>query len=180
MTDRVGDWLQTWTGRKFYVLDPRPEDFDIRDVAHSLSNQCRYAGHVDKFYSIAEHCVLLHDHVLSEDKALAYNLLMHDGAEAYYLDIPRPIKNNMPGIKEAMAIVDSMYSRVFSLRDDLHGVVNEYDKRIVIDEKQQLMNHHGNVEWHNYNNLDALGIEVKCWSPSDAKTEFLTRYWQHV
>src|ERR1700677_3623058 len=50
-----GPWIQTCTGRAFYPSDPRPEYIDINDVAHALSMQCRFTGHVKKFYSVAEH-----------------------------------------------------------------------------------------------------------------------------
>lgn len=61
MTARVsrGDWMQTYTGRRFYPLDPRPDEIDPEDIAHALSLLCRYGGHVDRFYSVAEHCVLM-------------------------------------------------------------------------------------------------------------------------
>ena len=32
---RQGDWLQTYTGKQFYPLDPQPEDIDIQDIAHA-------------------------------------------------------------------------------------------------------------------------------------------------
>lgn len=49
MTDR-GEWMQTFTGRVFYPLDPRPEDIDPLDIAHALSMLCRYGGHTSVFY----------------------------------------------------------------------------------------------------------------------------------
>lgn len=47
---RVGDWIQTRYRVKFHVLDPQPEDFNIDDIAHALSNQCRFTGHTSQFY----------------------------------------------------------------------------------------------------------------------------------
>lgn len=58
MTAKHGDdstWIQTFTGRQFWPLDPRAEDVDIRDIAHALSMKCRYNGHCREFYSIADH-----------------------------------------------------------------------------------------------------------------------------
>lgn len=43
---RKGDWMQTFTGRAFWPLDPHPSEVDPFDIAHSLGHQCRYAGHV--------------------------------------------------------------------------------------------------------------------------------------
>lgn len=87
---RRGDWLQTHTGVHFYPLDPRPEEIDITDIAHSLALQCRWAGHVKQHYSVAEHCVRVSRIVPKEDALWA---LLHDAAEAYLIDLPRPLKN---------------------------------------------------------------------------------------
>jgi len=86
---RIGDWMQTFTGRQFWPLDPRPEDIVIEDIAHALSLQCRYGGHVRTFYSVAEHSWRV-SKVCNEEDALWG--LMHDAAEAYLVDLPRPIK----------------------------------------------------------------------------------------
>jgi hypothetical protein len=51
----------TFTGGSFYPLEPRAEDINPIDIAHALSNQCRYTGHVRRFYSVAEHCCHIHD-----------------------------------------------------------------------------------------------------------------------
>ena len=89
MAARKGDWIQTFTGRAFYVLDPRPEDVDIEDIAHALSMQCRFAGHCREFYSVAQHSVTASWLVPPEDALWG---LLHDAAEAYVVDLPRPIK----------------------------------------------------------------------------------------
>ncbi len=95
MTDetRGGDWMVTYTGRKFWPLDPRPEDVSIFDIAHALSNQCRFSGHCPQFYSVARHSILV-----AGQLAPPYKLwgLMHDAAEAYLSDMIRPIKGLMP------------------------------------------------------------------------------------
>src|ERR1700693_75116 len=61
---RKGDWIQTFTGRQFWPLDPRPEEVCIEDIAHGLSNECRFAGQCRSFYSVAQHSVLCARNVL--------------------------------------------------------------------------------------------------------------------
>ena len=56
---RCGDWIQTFTGRQFWPLDPHVDEIYIEDIAHSLSMQCRFTGHSLRFYSVAEHSVLV-------------------------------------------------------------------------------------------------------------------------
>lgn len=87
---RLGDWIQTYTGRQFWPLDPRPEDVCIEDIAHALSLQCRFAGHCKRFYSVAEHSVRV-SWVVPEEHALIG--LLHDASEAYLQDFVRPLKN---------------------------------------------------------------------------------------
>lgn len=81
----------TYTGKTFNLLNPKPEQVCIEDIAHSLAYQCRYTGHTRKFYSVAQHCVLM-----AENKDLPGDPLMkllHDADEAYIGDMARPWKN---------------------------------------------------------------------------------------
>jgi uncharacterized protein len=41
-----GPWFQTFTGRAFFPLNPRPEDVVLEDIAHHLANICRFGGAV--------------------------------------------------------------------------------------------------------------------------------------
>lgn len=75
MTERIGDWIQTFTGRQFWPLDPQPDHIDIADIAHALAHDCRFGGHCRRFYSVAEHSVLLSRAVAPEFRLAA---LMHD------------------------------------------------------------------------------------------------------
>jgi uncharacterized protein len=85
----VGDWMQTYTGRQFWPVDPQTGDFDIADIAHALANICRFGGHTQQFYSVAQHCVVV-SHLTPPGDAL--DGLMHDAAEAYIGDMIRPLK----------------------------------------------------------------------------------------
>lgn len=96
MNERKGDWIQTYTGRQFWPLDPKPEEVCIEDIAHALSQQCRYAGHTIRFYSVAQHSVEI---ALRVPRAAALWGLLHDAAEAYLVDLPRPVKYLMPAYK---------------------------------------------------------------------------------
>lgn len=87
---RVGGWIPTFTGRKFYPLDPRLEDITIEDIAHHLSMQVRWTGAVQTFYSTAQHSVLVSYACPPED---AFWALLHDASEAYLHDINRILKH---------------------------------------------------------------------------------------
>jgi hypothetical protein len=99
--DDRGIPMQLLSGKAFYVTDPKPEDIDILDIAHSLSMQCRYNGHTKGFYSVAEHSVLVANLV---PPRLRLQALLHDASEAYVGDVIRPIKRllkNRPQIDDA-------------------------------------------------------------------------------
>ena len=88
--NRVGNWIQTYTGQKFWPIDPREGEIVIEDIAHSLSLQCRFNGHINNFYSVAQHC--LHVSQLSNSENALWGLL-HDASEAYLCDLPSPLKH---------------------------------------------------------------------------------------
>src|SRR6266516_3714044 len=79
------------SGKWFNVFDPKPEDIDLKDIAHALANQCRFTGHVREFYSVAQHSVLVSQFCDASDAQWG---LLHDASEAYLSDIARPIKKH--------------------------------------------------------------------------------------
>ncbi len=86
-------WIQTYTGKKFDLLNPSPEMINIRDIAHALSQICRFGGHTQSFYSVAQHSLIVSECVQPWDALWA---LLHDGCEAYCQDLCRPLKNMLP------------------------------------------------------------------------------------
>lgn len=90
MLERDG-WIQTYSGRQVWPLEATGE-FALEDIAHALSQICRYGGHSKSFYSVAEHSVLASKIVPPEHAKWG---LFHDAAEAYIGDIVRPIKRHM-------------------------------------------------------------------------------------
>lgn len=88
--------IETASGRFVDVLSPDPEAIDLDDIAHALSLTCRYGGHVKRFYSVAEHAILVHDLLrFGQDErntALLLAALLHDAAEAYLGDVVAPLK----------------------------------------------------------------------------------------
>jgi uncharacterized protein len=83
------DWFITATGRRLFVFDPDPEQICIEDIAHALSNICRFGGHTREFVSVAQHSVFVSELV---PKKHARAGLLHDATEAYLGDVIRPLK----------------------------------------------------------------------------------------
>jgi len=169
---RTGDFMQTFTGRKYWPMDPRPHEVQIEDIAHSLSLQCRYAGHVLRFYSVAEHSVLIARHLASTHAPeVALAGLLHDAPEAYCVDIPRPLK---PYLTNYRAIEQDNWLAIaarFQLDRELPDEVHEADNRIIADELVNLVP----MPWHaRYNN--PLGVQLRYWSPEKAEQEFMATF----
>jgi hypothetical protein len=101
-------WLQTHSGNAFYYTDPDRSHIAIHDIAAALSKICRFHGHCLKFYSVAQHSVLVSHHVETVDgfSALSFSqqqnvlrwALMHDAAKAYIGDIARPLRYSLEGM----------------------------------------------------------------------------------
>jgi hypothetical protein len=77
---------------------------DLRDIARALSRTPRYRTHTERFYSVAEHCLWLHEWGQKHDWSTQNKLwlLAHDGAEAYTGDLPGPVKDMLSPIWNPM------------------------------------------------------------------------------
>jgi hypothetical protein len=104
--------ILTASGKWFDVLKPNPALIDLADIAGALSKLCRFGGHCQQFYSVAEHSILVSRLVRQRSSetpmAVAWGLL-HDASEAYVVDIPRPVKRHL---KEYIAIEDAIQQAV--------------------------------------------------------------------
>lgn len=164
------NWIHTFTGKKFYPLDPDPTTIDIEDIAHALSNLCRYGGHVRRFYSVAQHSCLVGGAVPERHRAWG---LMHDATEAYLIDLPRPIKNELPDYK----LAEKRLSYAIALRFNLPSLVEpkevkEVDTRILRNEAEALLPGGDSVWWRAIEPLPDVHIGEP-WRPAVAKREFL-------
>lgn len=200
--DGRGDsWIQTVSGRKFHVFDPRPEDVDLEDIAHALSNLCRFSGHTSSFYSVAEHAVHVAEtvYLITRDAGLALAALHHDDGEAYTGDFPSPWKKlilvNLPeGLVPFKTCEDRITYAVFrALAIDgvlrpaggeplfnpaVWDVVKKYDKMLLATEACDLMRGAAHCHWRH--SLDPayppLGFTICPLPPLEAGGVFLDRH----
>lgn len=84
-------WISTYTGKRINPLAPDPDQICIEDIAHALSQLCRWTGHTRRFYSVAQHSVLVSGLSNPGHKLIG---LLHDAPEAYITDLNRPLKNS--------------------------------------------------------------------------------------
>jgi hypothetical protein len=129
-------WIQTFSGKRFEPLDPAVDSIDVVDIAHALSQLCRFGGHCRVFYSVAEHCVRASRIVAPELRLWA---LLHDAAEAYLADVPRPLKQRIP---EYHGHEDRLLKRIaqrFRLPWPIPAAVFDADDRMLATEARDLM-----------------------------------------
>lgn len=167
--ERIGDWMQTFTGRQFWPLDPRAEDVDIQDIAVALSRQCRFAGHCEHYYSVAQHSWYVSFFVPPEHALCA---LLHDATEAYCVDVPRPLKKSLP---DYCAIEDRIWRAIaqrFNLPAEMPECVKEADDRVLMAEKAQILK--DGKPWAV--RAHPAPIRIEEWTPQRASFTFLERF----
>lgn len=183
LSSRECNFCTTYTGRRFYFEKPSPEVICLPDIAHALAHQCRFGGHASRFYSVAEHAVLVSYYVPSYCAAEA---LMHDAAEAYYGDVRAPMKRNLCFIPSCSMEDSVSYSALeyrllkmifqkYNLFWPIDPNIDRVDRELFITEYQCLMS----IDLPEY--LDGIpplkltGQTIVGHLPSVAKQKFLKR-----
>lgn len=114
-------FIQTYNGHAFYPKTGKVTSIDLEDVAHSLSNLCRFSGHCREFYSVAEHSVLV-SRIAADlwptDKNTIWAALLHDATEAYVGDLTSPIKSLLPEFSNIENVVAEDIARKFKIEWD--------------------------------------------------------------
>jgi hypothetical protein len=178
------NWIQTYSGRRFYLDEPRAEDVDIIDIAVALSRIARFGGHTYVFYSVAQHSVLASQHVLipgevySDDCAYWATLsaLLHDATEAYCGDLTRPLKIVVgKAYSNVEAAVYRAIATRFNLPESLPSSVKLVDNRLLMTERRELMRVTKDI-W----SIDAepFPFVINAVGPDEALEMFLKRYEQ--
>lgn len=150
--------IRTFTGIYINVFNPKPEDICIEDIAHALSNLCRFSGHTVQFYSVAEHSIRVAELVEPQHKLAA---LLHDASEAYLLDIPTPIKSLFPEYSKAENKLMEVIAEKFGFEYPLPAEVKLADKAML------------EFEW--FEQMD-VQEQYWAWDNQNARAAFLVAF----
>lgn len=167
-------WLQTFTGRAFHTNPPEPDAVHIVDIAHALSNLCRFGGHVRRFYSVAEHSVHV-SYLVPPEHALIG--LLHDATEAYVVDLPRPIKEQLPTYQDIERRVWHVIAERFGLDPDMPACVKAADNAMLLAERDQLMGPVP-IPWTWAAGITPAQRITLCQEPTMARNAFLFRFYE--
>lgn len=172
-----GNWIITRSGRKVFPLDFRIEMFDIKDVAHALSNICRFVGHTPRFYSVAEHCCLVSDEVWrrTQDYEQTLQGLLHDASEAYLGDLSNPLKSSeeFGFYKSVERGIEQVIFEHHQIPRHITSIVKQVDAGMLLKEGYQFFPD-SVVDW-TYPTKDTPipAGEIKCLSPAKAYSYFM-------
>lgn len=168
-------WVQTHSSRKFTPLSPVVEDIDIEDIAWSLAHQCRFNGHTNWFYSVAQHSVLVSRKVHPRNALWG---LLHDATEAYLSDIPAPLKRlpEFAFYREAeRRLMDAICQR-FGLELEEPVEVKEVDRAVLVTEAAWLMRPL-HPEWvFKAPTYKGYTDEIPKMTPAEAKDAFMEEF----
>jgi 5'-deoxynucleotidase YfbR-like HD superfamily hydrolase len=145
----LGDlWIETYTGQKFYPLQPEVDKIKIEDIAHALSYTARFNGHGRHFYSVAQHSINVRNEVmrLGGDIETQLIALLHDGSEAYIADLVTPVKVQIPQYREIESVLQQVIWKSLNISPthEQLELVKKVDKDILKLEAKNIMNC---IEW---------------------------------
>jgi hypothetical protein len=169
--------IVTYTGKEFDVLHPDPSLICLEDIAHALSQTCRFTGHTSRFYSVAEHSYHCSKLVAITEHQRA--CLLHDAAEAYLNDIASPVKQHLPEYNEfeenLICVIFNKYALYRIAPWDER--IKDADKYMLRSEIHSLMPQHLPAFEGVFleRAVDEFPVPVEGWYPEIAKKKFLQR-----
>lgn len=164
-------WIQTFTGKKFPLFDPKPEDINIRDVAHALSLICRFGGHVRTPYSVAEHSIRVSLEVPRRDALWG---LLHDASEAFIGDMSSPLKRSAVGDRycDVEALIMRAVCDKYGLPHAMPDSVHLLDQVLLRTEQRDLFEY----PIEHLGGPTPLPDIIRPWAADTAENLFLLRF----
>lgn len=176
----LGHVIFTVGGNTVDLFHPQPSAIDINDIAAGLSKICRFSGQLSRFYSVAEHSVLVAKLMYlrygEENPSVLLLGLLHDASEAYLGDVTRPIKNVLKIYKALESRMERAIATRFHLPsdDNAWGLVKPCDNAVCRLEAEKLVNADSD-KW-DWGDVEAADLDLNCYYPEDAEDEFLESF----
>jgi hypothetical protein len=166
--------VETFTGTWVNTKNPRPDTISLDAIAHALANICRFGGHCLTFYSVAEHSVFVSRRLERQGYGRRTQMagLLHDGAEAYLGDVPRPLKPLLGTAYERLSDrMDNAISAALGIDSELFHdpAVKSADNWALLVEARFLLPSKG-ANW--------AGSALDAWAMHDAPSRIIVPdYW---
>lgn len=166
--------FNTVTGTLINIHEPTESSIKILDIANALSMLCRFGGHVRRFYSVAQHSVLV---MALAPEELKKEALLHDAAEAFVGDVIKPLKNL---VGEPYDIIEFRFSQViyqkFGLDRHKLEAIKKYDLMALQLEHKALQVGNATDLVTAMNRTDMMIGQDCYWTPFVAKCKFLEEF----
>lgn len=165
-------WINTLSGKHLDFTNISPDSICIEDIAAALSNICRFTGHLQDFYSVAQHSVLVSQLVPPE---FALEALMHDAAEAYCNDISSPLKALLPEYRAIEDRIEAVIRSKFNLPPVMSAPVKYADLIMLATERRDFDMEDG-TPWPILEGIPCADFILSPLMPRQARVLFLQRY----
>lgn len=171
--------IECHSGTFFEFLDPKPEQVNINDIAHSLSMQCRFVGHSSRFYSVAEHSWHVARMLSGTPLSVQLGGLLHDASESYITDVPSPIKRHLANYEDIEDKIQAAVFERYDLEFPMHPAIKLADRAMLSIEAHYLLPSRGNG-WDMWRHYKRAGIQDAYrpvgMGPDQAKECFLDKF----
>lgn len=165
--ERIGNWAQTLSGEKVWIIDHRKGDINetlVRDAVYAISGMPRFGGHVRPRYYVGQHCLEL-SQVVSPKNALW--ALIHDLHEGMaWVDVPHPLKEHIPPYKALEESFAEVVADYFGLEWPMPQEVKEMDRRMSVTEGMQLMH---KISWGGTGSIEPIGRLLHPLTPNQVE-----------
>ncbi|MGC6386536.1 HD family hydrolase [Ewingella sp. S1.OA.A_B6] len=168
-------WLTTFSGQHLDFSNPNLLAFNINDIAQGLSHECRFAGQIAEFYSVAQHSVLCSLIVPPQCQREA---LLHDATEAYMKDIPSPLKCLLPDYARIEKSIDTLIREKYELPPEMSALVKTADLIMLATERRDLevdLENH----WPVLEGINPADFLISPLNPVQARALFMRR-WEEL
>lgn len=165
--------ITTRSGRQVNLLNPQYSQIDIGDIAHGLAYQCRFNGQTSRFYSIAQHCLMVTS-ILPDHHKLAG--LLHDAAEAYVGDVVQPLKVLLPDYQTIEHRFTEAIGQRFNVNLDHQTEVKRADLIALATEKRDLLPRE-KCTWDVLKGIKPLDKLTLPMSPEQSEDAFLRTFF---
>ena len=165
-------YVSTFSGNRFYPLEPRIDVVAIEDIAHGLAYQCRFNGQTREFYSVAQHSLVVASLVPTDLRLAA---LLHDAAEAYLGDMVKPLKVLLPEFAALEDQVSALIAQAFAIDFSDYRPIKRADLIALATEKRDLMPHSAE-RWAYLDGIVPLPEPIVALTPAQAKHAFLQEF----
>jgi hypothetical protein len=168
--------VSTRSGRRVALLNPSPSQIAIGDIAHGLAHQCRFNGQTNKFYSVAQHSVLVAS-ILPRELRLAG--LLHDASEAYLGDIVQPLKELLPDYQAIEAKFCEVLGTRFNVDLQPNDAIKHADLVVLATERRDLMPM-DTADWSSIAGITPLSRTIKPLAPETAAAQFMDLFFKLI